>query len=173
MIVAGHGQIAQLQIPPDWVESTPDAPLGSSGGRGDREFHPPGRTDVTLCLYYRGAPIDPSSAEEFSAVLSKTAHVLSDEEIDTLFDVLGNAANPNAFDMRYARTIDLRGKTVLAVEGVWTELKIEGLHFYVDADGSGRFVQEIYFTAPRADFDGYGESVKAALASVEWADAAV
>jgi hypothetical protein len=168
MIVAGHGQIAKLELPPGWVEKNVTPPMGSSGARGEREFNPPGRDDVKLCLFYRGSPIPGSSAEDFQQIISLTPHVLSDDEIEQLTDVLDNLANAEAFDLRYARTIDFRGRKVLVAEGVWKVLQHEGLHFFVDADGSGKIIQEVYFTAPKTDFDNYVDTVRAALGSVEW-----
>lgn len=168
MIVAGHGQIAKLELPPNWVEKTVTPPLGSLAARGEREFNPPGQDDVKLCLFYRGYPIPASSAEDFKQIISLTPHVLSDDEIDQLTDVLDNLANSEAFELRYARTLDFRGRTVLVVEGLWKVLQHEGLHFFVDADGTGRIIQEVYFTAPKADFDQYVDTVKQALSSVEW-----
>lgn len=166
MLIANHGQIARLTIPPGWIERP------SSGGgiqaQSLREFVPEKNPDVQLGLFYRGAPISEEAAKALRKVLGRIPHKLSGEEYDSLTEVLGNAAYPGAFDMRMAATQDLNGRKVIAVKGSWTAGNRDSYTLFVDADGSGRFVQQIFYSAPQDKYHLYIEAVYEAFHSLEW-----
>jgi hypothetical protein len=164
LIVAGHGQISQLVLPAGWIEGDPS----ESGARLLRPFNLPGNVDVEICLYYRGGPMSDNSAELFANLLKEPAHTLSQHEYDLIWEVLEHASDPRAFQMEKAETIDLNGKRVLAVLGFWPASGLKSYMLMLDADGTGRFVQEIYYSAPADLYATYLSMAQASLQSIEW-----
>ncbi|MBI4532385.1 MAG: hypothetical protein HY711_00440 [Candidatus Melainabacteria bacterium] len=168
MIVAGHGQIAQMTLPPGWAEVPQGEQIGLAGVRSVREFKPGAQCEATLCLFFRGEPVDFYAGQQFVAVLKEPPHVLTLQQWELLVDVLGTTSDPKAFQLDEAQTLDLNGKRVLVVEGIWAVYQHKSYQIYVDVDGSGRFIQEIYFIGPKEQFEQYRSLAKQAIDSIVW-----
>jgi hypothetical protein len=82
--------------------------------------------------------------------------------------MLRERANPEVFHILSARTQDLNGKRVLLLEGRYTEIQKDLYEVFIDADGTGRVVQEVYFLAPKIEYLHYLKAVKIAFSSIEW-----
>lgn len=168
MIIAGHGQIAQMTLPGGWVEKPQGEQLGLTGVQSLREFHPPTDANAKLCLFFRGEPVDFYAGEQFATVLKCPVHELNNKEWQLLFDILGPTSDPKAFQLERAQTLDLNGKRVLVVEGIWQVYQHKAYQIYVDVDCSGRFLQEIYFMAPKDQFEQYWGLARLCLNSIMW-----
>jgi len=165
MIISGHGQVMRMELPAGWVAGpAKDGP----GARSVREFFPATSPKSSICFYYRGMPISDASAMIFKAMLLEPQHELNEDEFEGLQEVLGNVIDPQAYEKQSARTQNLNGKRVLVLEGHWLEGKRYGMDLFIDADGSGRYVQQIYFIAPLDQYRRYVESVERAFSSIEW-----
>ena len=162
-----HGQIRHMSIPPGWEEGEPEAYLGI-GYRSFREVHPMLDPAAKLCFFYRGGPIRPLPGERFHALITSPAHMLSFSEIKTLGEVLRDRQSPTDFAMTMARTEDISGKRVLVVEGRYLDANDETRALFVDADLTGRVIQEIYFQAPRQLYLRYGRLVRDMMNSIAW-----
>lgn len=162
--VSDLGQISEMTLPQDWKLGTTD----SGSGGTFREYHPAGRPEVKICFYYRGQRIGEEEGAAFKAVLDKPAHVLSKAEIQSLTEVMRNKHDPKVFHMMGAHTEDLNGKRVLVVEGRFVEKQYDTRSIYVDSDGTGTAVQEIYFQAPKADYMMTVKQAQDAFRSIKW-----
>ena len=167
-LVVDLGQINFIKLPKDWTEGTPQK--GMVGNSLFREFTPTGKGDVVLCHYYRGRGMSDEDSKAFHALLAKPPHNLTAAELSATGDLLRDRANPQDFSMTLARTEDLNGKRVLVIEGRFKEIQQDLYELFVDADSAnpGRFVQEIYFQAPKDDYIQYRKESLAALQSIVW-----
>lgn|SRR5262249_5027466 len=165
--LSNHGQIASMDLPAGWVEG-PARTYTGAGTRSFRAFHSPDIPEAKLCFYYRGLPVQPESAQTFREVLGKPPHMLDESEISALSEVLRDRGNSEQFQMRDIRTEDLNGRRVLVVEGTYDKIQQDTYALCIDADGSGRFVQEIYYLAPFIDFVSFKAEADEAIKSIAW-----
>ncbi|HEY9871099.1 MAG TPA: hypothetical protein V6D08_18175 [Candidatus Obscuribacterales bacterium] len=165
--LVNHGQIASMDMPPGWIETAAKQYTGA-GAQSFRKFHPPDRPDAKLCFFYRGAPVSASSARALREVLAKPAHDLDPSEFSSLAEVLRDRSDPEQFHVRDIRTEDLKGRRLLVIEGSYERIEQDTYALLIDADGSGRFVQEIYFMAPFIDYVTCKMDVEEAVKSIVW-----
>jgi len=165
--LTNHGQIASMDMPAGWAEG-PAKTYTGAGTRSFREFHSPDIPDAKICLYYRGLPVQPNSAQTFREVLAKPPHTLDESEISALKEVLRDRGDTEQFHLRDIRTEDLNSRRVLVVEGTYDRIQQDTYAVCIDADGSGRFVQEIYYLAPFIDFVASKADVDDAFRSISW-----
>lgn len=156
------GQVDSVMLRDDWekgiTEATP-APFS--------EYHSTKFPETKLCFFYRGHRMSESGSNNFTQTLSQADHALSKSEIQSLQEVLGTKADKESYTMLDARTQSLNGKRVLIVRGAYLENHYENETVYVDSDGSGSAVQEIYWQSPRSDYAAQRQ-VRAALRSISW-----
>ncbi|MBI4533723.1 MAG: hypothetical protein HY711_07225 [Candidatus Melainabacteria bacterium] len=167
-LVVDLGQISCLKLPKDWVEGSPQK--GMVGNSLFRQFSPPGKSDVALCHYYRGRGMNDEDSKAFHDLLAKPPHNLTASELREAGGLLRDRANPQDFSIALARTEDLNGKRVLVIEGRFKEIQHDVYELFVDADSTnpGKFVQEIYFQAPKDDYIKCRKEAMAALQSIVW-----
>jgi len=167
--IVNHGQIDRMTFPQGWVAGEP-APNPGIGSRSFREVYRSDDRDSSMCFFYRGLPVNDQAAQTFRAVLSVPAHELTQAEIEPLSEILRfkTPVKSEQFTMTSARTEDLNGKLVLIVEGRYTGGAEQIYEIYVDADGSGRFVQEIYFQAPKEQYERHFKEASDAINSIRW-----
>ncbi|HEY9868002.1 MAG TPA: hypothetical protein V6D08_02240 [Candidatus Obscuribacterales bacterium] len=166
-VVSDYGQIHSIDLPPGWIEST-EKFVSGVGTRSLRMFHPPEAPSAALCFYYRGLRITAQDGEHFRRLLHEPAHRLTDQEVSSVGLVLRDKSAPAEFTISNARTEDINKKRVLIVEGTYTRLQQDVFHIFLDSDGTGTAVQEIYFQAPSELYLNYLTDAKAALYSIEW-----
>jgi len=168
MNIINHGQIENIAIPAGWVEG-PVTEFQGIGTRSLREFHPPEAPNAQLCLFYRGLPVSADSGELFREILSEPDHQLSSDEVYSLGEILRERADPNVFDLvSPPRTSTVGGKRVLLIEGVYKATDQYLQEMFINADGSGRVVQEIYFIAPQDDYCVHAAAAQEACNSIRW-----
>lgn len=160
------GQVKALALPNYWQEV--DVKQHELDAWNMRELQPTGNQDVRLSFFNRGRPVSITSAKSFQQLLVSPPHVLSEEEWWSVQEILRDAVLPGIFERGKAETIDMNGKMVLVVRGFWMELKKESWAVFVDADGSGTDVQEIYYIAPPEQYTEHWGDVKAAFKAIEW-----
>jgi len=164
--VIDHGQIKRMVLPPDWREG--ERVERVVGNSSLRQFHPSDNDSVTLYFYYRGHDLADHAAGRFRDTLRAPEHRLSLNEMRALAVVVGEKADPDQFSVADARTASLNGRNVLLVEGHYRPVDERSLSIYIDADWSGRFVQEIVLKAPAEQYDRHADVIKATLRAIEW-----
>ncbi len=168
MEIVNHGQIEKMVVPEGWVEG-PRPEYQGIGTRSLREFHPADAPDTQLCLFYRGLPVSDDTGEAFRSILNEPDHELSQEEVEWLKEILRERADPNVFELvSPPRTTFIGGKRVLTLEGFYRGTNKYLQEIFVNADGSGRVVQEIYFIAPQDDYSVHAAAAQQAFNSIAW-----
>jgi len=165
-LVLNHGQIQSMKLPEGWIEGEPRSNV--VGRSSLREFHPPDKPEVMICLYYRGLPVGAKAGDCFRTLLSEPAHLLKGAEMKSLEEILGEKADKNSFSVIMPRTENLKGRRVLVVEGQYKVLQTSTYALYINADGAGRIVQEIFFWAPTGSYERYLRDVRQTFQSVSW-----
>lgn len=82
--------------------------------------------------------------------------------------MLRNLAEESEFQIEKAETRDLNGKTILWVEGRWKDAPYRNATIFVNADGSGRVVQEVSCFAAEQEYQEYAPVFEHILGSLEW-----
>ena len=101
-------------------------------------------------------------------MLKRPAHELNLQELALIAEVLSDKQSLQTFATSGARTEDVNGKRVLIVEGRYKQNQYDVMHMFIDADGSGRAVQEVYFQAPAHLFTQFQEQARSAWRSIKW-----
>jgi len=167
--IVDDGQVDSMLFPKGWVAGEPAENPGI-GSRWFREVYRQDSPDTSICFFYRGLPVADGPAAAFKAVLDGPPHTLSESELQSLPRILEHKTplDSELFKLSSARTEEWNGKMVLIVEGQYTESDDQIFEIYVDADGSGRFVQEIFYQAPSEQFRQFRAEAQKALQSVKW-----
>jgi hypothetical protein len=164
--ITDRGQIKSMTLPSGWEEGPSTS--GGIGSRSFREVHPAEFPDAKLCFYYRGLPTSEKSGDAFKAILDKPPHILSGAEISSLDEVLRGKDDKTVFSPLMIKTEDMNGKRVLTVNGRLNERQDDLKEILVDAEGTGRVVQEIYFQAPKELYTRYMKNAQQSMNSIEW-----
>lgn len=165
-IVEDIGQIRQISLPENFVEGQRQDNV--EGDSSLRRFYSPADSEVRICFFYRGYGINQLTAEQFKKTLGLPPHALSKEELARLGDLFGDKSNPQMFLQAGARTESLSGMPILILEGTYQPIVERNCTIFLDADGSGRFVQEIFFQAPADRYSPNFQLFSQALTSIVW-----
>jgi hypothetical protein len=164
--VTNLGQIARMEMPSGW-QPGPNYDTRQHSATY-REFHPQGDPGCQLGFYYRGRRTSEYAGDKFHETLQKPSHILGDAELATLKEVIRDKANPADFELKSAHTEDINGKRVLVLEGRYTGNQQDSKHIFIDADGTGTAVQEIFFQAPKDKYQRYAKAADDAMHSTRW-----
>ena len=157
------GKIKRLTLPDDWLEEE-----NKNEYMEMQSFVHPSEKEVKMSFYYCGRPLSARSAENLRNVLSKPAHELDPAERESIEVVIGDASEPEYFDLKSARTEDVKGVRVLIVEGFWKLSDVNSYAAFVDSEEDGVRIDEIYYLAPADKFASFLPVMQNALASIEW-----
>ncbi len=161
-VKVSFGQVENVTLRTDW-----EAGVSQETPARFTEYHSSQSPETKLCFYYRGYRLSETSSATFAQLLDKPDHALSKSEIKSLQEVLGVRADEQTYKILDARTQQLNGKHVLILRGKYLDKQYENESVFVDSDGSGSAVQEIYWQSPKADYVAQGQA-KAALRSITW-----
>jgi hypothetical protein len=164
--VHDQGVIKYMSVPQGWIEDQ----IETFDTSELRFFHPSDDSDAKLCFFYRGLPIETEAGQKFVNALSQPPHILTAAEIKSLHYALGESANDLAFNLLAARTENLNNKNVLIVEGNWYKSDLDSYDIFIDVDGTGRIIQELYYLAPHAIYDQYLSEIKKCFSTLVWHD---
>lgn len=169
MVITGLGQILSIELPEGWTEHTQQSHTRTfNGARSVREFYAPDPSKAKLVFFYRGMAIDPDSAAAFSQIIKSPAHKISAQEFASLEEVLGNMAYAKDYRPSKVETVDLNGRRVLQVEGEYINARNTTIELLIDCDGTGSYVQQLYFLAPKDEFAQEASLAKQIINSIEW-----
>jgi hypothetical protein len=162
------GSIRNMTIPAEWQAM----PLERSNqvGQVSQPYTLKEDEDVTFSLYYRGREVSRAIAEDFLAVLNAPPHDLSADEIETVIVVLRHMSEEDFFKPTYVRTVELCGRTVLTVEGIWTASDLKNLGIFLSGNESGTVIDELHYYAPIAKYDAHLDKARAILNSIRFDD---
>lgn len=127
-----------------------------------------GDKEAKLSFYYRGRRCDEESGRQFVKALKAPPHVLTEEEYNALQEI---ARIDRFFTKRSARTESINGRHVLVVEGTQDLGKPEQVEIktvYIDSDGTGTSVQEVYFLAKPNKYKEHLAEVNKAINAIIW-----
>lgn len=166
-----QGQVAEMLLPPNWTEGRHQGAV--SGTSSYRDFSPPGERDVKICFFYRGRRMSQDASQAFSNLLKEPAHLLKEDEAKALFnpplkEILRDKAIPDGFNLESAKTEVVNGKKVLIIEGFFPGIQERTRAMYIDSDGTGSAVQEVYYQAPKDKFMKHQPNANAAFKSIKW-----
>lgn len=188
--LTNQGSIRHMTIPSGWNESSNEQ--GSIGMRSMRTFSKAGEPDAQISVFYRGLPVSDQTANAFHDLLQrKTAgqrhEVLTMSEIRGLSEAMGtstvgdnqwtNPAKPGdrtapAFKMSNAYTMQVDGKTVMAVEGSFVDQSGKSINdfqgIFIDSDGTGKRIQEVFVQTPPGQMPRHSQSFKQVLNSIDF-----
>ena len=165
--IVNYGQIGSMPMPAGWVES--ERRENVTGNSSLRKFCPVDDERAGLYFYYRGYGLGPSAAGTFAGILHAGPHHLDSAEVLCLGTVIREKANAQDYTVFTALVTSLSGRDVLVVEGGDNRFDESAFSIYIDADGSGRFVQEISFQAPTLQYHQYVQCFKDCLQKLVWA----
>lgn len=179
------GSIKRLAMPKHWQPAMPDMSDSKAmiGAPMMTEYNPEGDPATKMCYWNRafgGNKESTETATAFKRVLSQDPHHLNQQELKSLMPLIGNGvyANTDPFEVLHAETKKIHGRTVLAVESAYkdNDSQPRGRRSYgvfINSDGSGRNVEQVYFTAPE---NAYKTNLKEAvdcIESIRWRKATI
>lgn len=168
LVVEDLGRIGKLHIPENWQEISSKPTPEWAQISYSRDFSPPNAPEATLSIYFRGFLISESSAQRFLELLQEAPHKLSNQEINSINQVLSRIADEEAFALRDIATINLGGRRLLIIDGEWKTSQTQFHGLMVTADETGREIQEIFFEAPASSFMKYLNEVTDSIETIEW-----
>jgi len=160
------GQIKFMSLPENWKE---DRRIAAT--RADSFltwYHPPENHGVTIGFFFRGRRAGRLASRNFHELLSLPPHSLTAAELQSLTEVLDDSADPVEFTMQSATIEWLNRRHVLVVQGVYVRAQQGSRTIYIDADGTGSAIQEVYYAAPEAQFSVYLPQALEAFTSIKW-----
>ncbi|MBP9093501.1 hypothetical protein KBI23_20950 [bacterium] len=178
--VTEEGSIKRLEMPKNWQQAMPNISDSKAmiGAPMMTEYNPSGDLATKMCYWNRafgGAKENPETAAAFNRVLSREPHQLNQQELKSLQHLIGNGvyANTDAFEILHAETRKIHGRTVLAVESVYkdNQSQPQGRRSYgvfINSDGSGRYVEQVYFTAPEQAYKTNLKEAVDCINSIKW-----
>ena len=149
--------VESITVPAGWVAAETD-------GDDPRHFSVSGYPDVVFGMFSR----EVSSLNHLAVcrALSLGEHRLSVRELESLAPVLGNMSDADAFALRLALVLELKGKPVVVVEGVYTANNHRCRTLLLRS--SGNMIELIYYQAPADLFDSYAPVIDLAFKSIIW-----
>lgn len=166
MIVENEGQVRQMELPGQWIErQVQKQPLQV---KQMRSFHRVDNANVQVRFVYRGHAESVETARGFQECLSRHPGVLDCTEINSLAAVIGELADPDEFRISTAQTMDLGNRRVLWVEGRWLDSPYWSGNVFLDADGTGRAIQQVECFAELSVYDAEGPLFQEILRSIRW-----
>lgn len=183
MQVTDQGQIAKMDLPPDWKKLPDrDQPFTLQSGV---DFQLPQKGE--LAIFERGQRVSEQAGGAFRKALNSPvaggsdARALDvsgkDGELTGLNAILNDLGNSNKFKIDEATIRTINGKRVLEItgqrgyrddDGHWTDSGVRVSNIYIDKFGTGDAIQEIRLAAPEASFKELRNNLNQALTTIEW-----
>lgn len=164
-IVENEGYVKSMNLPPGWIEQSEPRPAWA--GPYWRIFRPSPDAKARLSFFDRGRPLTDNAAQDMHKLLMNAPAVLTTEDLQTIREVIRDAALVDEFKFRNARSHVLNGRRVIIIEGQWNELQEECL-WVIASEPQSAWVYEIVYQAPENEYSRYFETIRSCLMSVEW-----
>lgn len=164
MIITNHGQIGTLALPDGWNEGQPDRGMGLAL---TRNFFPPDNQGH-FALMYRGVPVTEASGNLLSNLLMLGERELTAAQMRSLDEILMWIHKTPDFQLKEARIISLNGRNVLMFQGSYVPNETDYYIIMVQVPTDPTLIQEIRFSAPKAQFARYMPQIQDAIANIQW-----
>lgn len=165
-LIESIGPVQLMTLPPNWyMKKRENKP---SSQTSYEVWASPDNESTTFEFYYRGTPIRDNVAKAFSLILRNDPHQLNRREIQSLGIMISYAFDKELFNLIDISTETLNGRRVLMIEGEFIQDGITRLHIFVDADNTGRAIQELIFQAPTSDYQNSVKVGEQAFDSILW-----
>lgn len=126
------------------------------------------RGEPAIHLLSRMQALSPEAAECFRDVMIGGPHSISLENWQQLKPVVSDQTDPEAFALKTADVVDWNGKLVIVTDGIWTEFAERAHSLFVDAEGDGKYVEEVVYQAPISQYKEALNEAMLGLRSIEW-----
>jgi hypothetical protein len=152
-----------MPLPQGWREFA--IPSQGSALYTVREFRPADSFDdsVSLCFYNRGLALGDYDMDALKKALGQPEHQLSTTEIQELAEIFGDAGGAETFSIKDARSQTIGGRMAIVLEGSFYASKTAMFRIFLSASPDGRFVDEIFFSAPGQHYAKNIDAVKACI----------
>jgi len=168
-----------MRLSDGWLEGSRDPGLWGGNSIDQRIFRQyllSFAPAVTLDFWFRGGRVAPPAGNALLTMLSQQ-HVCSPQELSQISEVLGNVVGKLALDavsesqsrLLSAEVGPLKGRMVLLVRWENRKRRRQYLSMFIDAEGDGRTIHEIHFSAPNDAFGNYLGLAHDAFRSIQWA----
>lgn len=161
-----HGLIRSMDLPLNWQPLEHVEPVTASPKW--IKFAPAGSRNIELCSYFRNRPLTNSTQESLKQLVDAQAIQLTKKQIESIAEVLRDAALRDAFKFLHAGIQNWNGRSVVVVEGRWNELKQDRFWLLVPTDSACNSVQEIWFQASIEEYPAKLKQMRQALSSIVW-----
>lgn len=187
LALSDRGPIKNIQFPNGWQQT--DSTTGGVGNRSIETYGPPSDKGVGISVFYGGLPTSDAGARAFTQLLTDKPATggpqqLTADEIKSVADALGRLNvgdnqytntgryRPPVFHIDSARTEQVNGRTVLAVEGDFVDMNgkpVKGFSgVFADTDGTGKRIQQVYLQGAPDKVPQYKKQLEETLSSIEW-----
>ncbi len=167
------GPTFQMKLPHGWQQTAPQSVVVPF--RHISRYSPANNERVSVQVMTSVVLISEKTADSLRAVLSAPSHQLTNDELDSIAQVLGNAGDNNksdprhSFDLHAASTGELNGRKAVMVEGQWCfGEKVRFCGLFIPADQKLRKVDRVYLECPTELYSEMRQQFMLALRSVKW-----
>lgn len=186
-----RGPIVDIDVPQGWRRR--EASFGSLGLSSSETFSPPGDNSTTLGIYHSGMRAGAEAARAFLSILKNKpaddgTQELTPDEIKSLSEIMGRyQAGDNqytnsgryrapAFELTKAYTMQVNGRTVLAVEGNFkgtgddagTASMRQYKGIFADSDGTGTRIEQVFMSTAPGKMREHARAFNETLSSIKW-----
>jgi hypothetical protein len=162
------GSVKSMSLPKCWKA----LPLehGNKPGQVSQPYAIKGDEAVRFVLFYRGHEIYDDVAADLCKLLKLPPHDLDAREFSAIEIVLRNMSEDDFFDLEFARTTVINGKTLLVAQGVWKSSGLKNLGIFIGSDKANKLIDELHYYAPEAKFEQYLPAAQEILHSLRFVD---
>lgn len=149
--------IETIKIPSGWQRS-------ASEENESAHFSPGGFPNVLFAIWSRHVSL--LNHLSLCRVLSFGERVLNKAELESITPILGNMSDPSVFAPQIALVLELRGRRVIVIEGIYLANGYRCRSLFVES--SANTFEQIYYIAPAAMFDKFEADADLAFKSIHW-----
>jgi hypothetical protein len=160
-----HHPIADMTLPDGWYEDVESEEPAVGAYR--RTFRSKETPSAEICIRFAGRRLSQAQSDAFLQLLDGEPHELSKSEYEEFWYVLGNLAYPELFQLQSAHVKELNGRSVLSVEGKWSDSYDMSVSFFPEDDLCTR-VLELYYKAPSEYYQDLLTQATGAMQSLRW-----
>jgi hypothetical protein len=124
--------------------------------------------EVKFMLFYRGKEVSANVASDFQAILDAPPHKLSEDEYRNIIMIIRHMSEDDFFERYSVETREIDGRTVLAVEGMWTRSAVKNYGIFVPGNASGTIIDELHYYAPADKYVQYLPAGQEILQSIKF-----
>lgn len=149
--------IKAISIPAGWEQESPTV-------NGSAHFSPGGFPHVRFAIFSR--PVTLLNHLSLCRILSFGERVLGKTELDAIAPIIGNMSDPDVFTAQVSLVLELRGRRVIVMEGIYKANGHKCRSLFVES--SANTFEQVYYQAPLAMFEQFESAADFAFKSIHW-----